>query len=89
MKTEKRNYFTYILRCRDGTYYTGFTVDDVEKRVATHNAGKGAKYTRSRLPVVLVWYHIWDTEHDARSQEYAIKHLTRKEKERLIQGNRD
>ncbi len=85
MTNKTRNYFTYILQCADGTYYTGFTVDDVQKRVDTHNAGKGAKYTRSRLPVTLVWYHAWDTEHEARSEEYRIKHLTRKEKELLIE----
>ena len=89
MTDEKRKYFTYILQCHDGTYYTGFTVDDVQKRVATHNAGRDAKYTRGRLPVTLLWYHVWDTEHEARSQEYAIKRLQRKEKERLIQGIRD
>lgn len=45
-----------MVRCQDGTLYTGFTVDDPEKRVAVHNAGKGAKYTKGRLPVCLVWY---------------------------------
>ena len=45
-----------MVRCQDGTLYTGFTVDDPEKRVAVHNAGKGAKYTKGRLPVRLVWY---------------------------------
>lgn len=83
---ERRKYFTYILRCHDGTFYTGYTVDDVEKRVETHNAGKGAKYTRNRLPVELVWYHIWQTEHEARSYEYRIKTWTRKQKEALVRG---
>ena len=47
----EKKYFTYMVRCQDGTLYTGFTVDDPEKRVAVHNAGKGAKYTKGRLPV--------------------------------------
>jgi putative endonuclease len=53
VKTDTRIFFVYIVRCRDGTLYTGFTCD-VLKRVATHNSGKGAKYTRSRLPVHLL-----------------------------------
>ena len=48
---EERKYFTYMVRCADGSLYTGFTVDDVHRRVAVHNSGKGARYTRSRLPV--------------------------------------
>jgi putative endonuclease len=84
----ERAYFTYILRCADGTYYTGYTVDDVNRRVAAHNAGKGAKYTRSRTPVTLVWSREWDSGHDARSAEARIKTLTRKQKEELIQGKR-
>ena len=54
--SEGRKYFTYMVRCGDGSLYTGFTVDDLEKRIETHNAGKGGRYTRSRLPVKLVWY---------------------------------
>ena len=54
----EKKYFTYMVRCQDGTLYTGFTVDDPEKRVAVHNAGKGAKYTKGRLPVRLVWYTV-------------------------------
>lgn len=83
---EGRKYFTYILRCHDGTFYTGYTVDDVQKRVETHNAGKGAKYTRNRRPVALVWYHIWQTEHEARSCECRIKTWTRKQKDALVRG---
>lgn len=85
MKEEKksRRYFTYMVRCRDGSLYTGFTVDDVERRVACHNAGKGARYTASRRPVTLVWSREFATEHEARSLEARVKRLTKAEKERL------
>ncbi len=85
---QKRTYYTYIVRCSDGTLYTGFTVD-VAKRVETHNKGRGAKYTKSRRPVELVWYHEWETEHEARSQEYRIKQLSRAEKEELVRSDAD
>ena len=75
----------YIVRCQDDTYYTGYAVD-VTQRIATHNAGKGAKYTRARLPVVLVHQEIFPTKSEAMKREYAIKQLTRSQKERLIQG---
>jgi len=76
-------YYTYIVRCADGTYYTGFTTD-VAARTAQHNAGKGAKYTRARLPVREVWHVAWETEHEARSCEWHIKRLTRREKDCLV-----
>ena len=79
----EKKYFTYMVRCQDGTLYTGFTVDDPEKRVAVHNAGKGAKYTKGRLPVRLVWYREWTTGHDARSCEFYLKRKTKQEKEVL------
>ena len=60
-----------------------FTVDDPEKRVAVHNAGKGAKYTKGRLPVCLVWYREWNNGHDARSCEFYLKRKTKQEKEAL------
>lgn len=75
----------YIVRCRDGSLYTGYAVD-VEKRLATHNAGQGAKYTRARLPVVLEYTEAFTTKSDALKREYAIKQLTRTKKEQLIQG---
>lgn len=74
----------YIVRCRDGSLYTGYAVD-VEKRLATHNAGHGAKYTRARLPVVLEYTETFKTKSDALKREYAIKQLTRTKKEQLIQ----
>lgn len=75
--------YTYILECSDGTYYTGWT-NDIEKRLISHNTGKGGKYTRVRRPVKLVYLETWDTKHEAMSREAKIKQLTRKEKEQLI-----
>ncbi|MCI5869652.1 MAG: GIY-YIG nuclease family protein [Dorea sp.] len=75
--------YTYILKCRDGSFYTGWT-NDIEKRMQAHNAGKGAKYTKSRRPVKLVYYEEHETKNEAMKREYAIKHMTRQEKERLI-----
>lgn len=75
--------YTYILECADGTLYTGWT-NHLEKRVRCHNAGKGAKYTKSRLPVRLVYYEMFATKQEALKREYAIKQLSRKDKLRLI-----
>ena len=75
----------YILRCGDGTLYTGWT-NDLEKRLKTHAAGKGAKYTRARLPVTLVYTEAFETEHEARSRECHIKRLSRGQKLSLIKG---
>ena len=79
---EKQN-ITYILKCSDGTLYTGWT-NNLEKRLKEHNAGQGAKYTRGRRPVKLVYLEIFYTKHEAMSREAKIKQLTRKEKEQLI-----
>ena len=73
----------YILRCADGTMYTGITTD-VEKRVKAHNAGKGAKYTRGRGPVTLVFVEEEESESAARVREAEIKRMTLEEKERLV-----
>ena len=73
----------YILRCADKTLYTGIS-NDVDKRVDAHNAGKGAKYTRGRLPVVLVWARPMKSSTAARVREAKIKKMTRQEKEELI-----
>ena len=78
-------YYTYMVRCSDDTLYTGYT-DDVEKRIKVHNSGKGAKYTRSRLPVELVYFKEFETKSEAMSEEYRIKQLKRTEKEKLIKG---
>lgn len=77
--------FTYIVKCSDGTYYTGWTTN-LEKRVKAHNEGKGAKYTRTRGPVELVYYEEYEDKIEAMRREYAIKQLTRKQKEKLIAG---
>ena len=77
-------YYVYMLRCQDGTLYTGAT-DNLERRLAVHNSGKGAKYTRSRLPVVLVYWELCPNKSSALRREYSIKQLSRKEKLSLIQ----
>ena len=79
---EDMNY-TYILKCSDGSLYTGWT-NDLEKRINAHNAGKGAKYTKNRRPVELAYYEEFATKEEAMSREYAIKQLTRRKKEELI-----
>ena len=73
----------YILRCSDGTLYTGWT-NDLEKRMKSHAAGKGGKYTRARLPVELVYTERFETAREARSREWHLKQLTRAQKLRLI-----
>lgn len=81
---EKVHNYTYIVRCSDGSYYTGWT-NNLEKRMKEHNEGrKGAKYTRGRRPVVLVYSEEFDTPEAAMSREWHIKQLSRKEKEALI-----
>ncbi len=77
------SHYTYILECADGSLYTGYT-PDLEKRVETHNAGRGAKYTRGRRPVKLVYSEEYDTKEEAMRREYQIKHLKREEKLALI-----
>ncbi len=79
-------HYTYIVECRDKTLYTGWTTD-LEKRIRTHNEGKGAKYTKSRAPVRLVYYEQYETKQEALKREYAIKQLSRKEKLALIHKN--
>lgn len=76
-------YYVYILNCKDDTLYCGYT-DDINKRLEVHNSGKGAKYTKSRLPVNLVYKEEFDSKVEAMKREYAIKQLTRKEKLLLI-----
>lgn len=83
MKEEIKNY-TYMLLCADGTYYTGWT-NQIRKRIQAHNSGKGAKYTKGRGPLKLVYLEISDTKEAAMKREAAIKKLTRREKEALIQ----
>ena len=75
--------YMYILKCRDGSYYTGSTID-LEKRVEKHQKGKGAKYTRSRLPVELVYHEIFDDWKKAYSREKEIQKWSHQEKEKLV-----
>lgn len=77
-------YYVYIVRCNDGTLYTGIT-NNIEKRLYAHNNLKsGARYTRTRRPVKLVYQEIYNSKSDAMSREYSIKQLSRRDKERLI-----
>lgn len=78
-------WFIYIVQCRDKSLYTGIT-KNVEQRIAKHNEGKGAAYTRSHRPVALVWSKKMKTESAARKKEAAIKKLSREKKLELIQG---
>ncbi len=79
---EKQN-VAYMLRCVDNSLYTGWT-NDMKKRLLAHKSGKGGKYTRSRLPVTLVYVEICETKQEAMQREYAIKHLSRAKKEELL-----
>ncbi|MBQ8148450.1 MAG: GIY-YIG nuclease family protein [Lachnospiraceae bacterium] len=76
--------YTYILECSDKSLYTGWTTD-LEKRLDIHNQGKGAKYTRSRLPVRLVYFEEYATKEEAMQREYAIKQLSRQQKLKLVE----
>ena len=75
--------YVYILRCGDDSLYTGWT-NNLEKRVKAHSNGKGAKYTKARLPIELVYFEEFEDKIEAMRREYAIKKLTRKEKLLLI-----
>lgn len=79
--------YTYILKCNDGTLYTGWT-NNLEKRIEAHNNKKGAKYTKSRIPVTLVYYETFERKEEAMSREFEIKRLTRKQKEELIKSKK-
>ena len=80
-------FYTYILKCSDDSYYTGWTVD-LEKRLSTHEAGKGSKYTRARLPVSFVYHEVFKTRQEAMQRECQIKKFTRIEKAKLISSNK-
>lgn len=75
--------YTYIVKCCDSTLYTGWT-NDLDKRMQAHNSGSGAKYTRSRKPVELVYLESFATKQEAMRREWEIKRLTRREKLMLI-----
>lgn len=79
--------YTYIARCSDGTLYTGWT-NDHKKRIKDHNEGRGAKYTRSRRPVELVYFEEFYTKEEAMSREWTIKQMPRRKKEEMIRNGR-
>jgi putative endonuclease len=80
----ENSYFVYILQCGDGTLYTGYT-NNLEKRLTIHQQGKGAKYTRGRQPVTLVYEKQFLTKREAMQEEYRIKQLSRTQKKKLIE----
>ena len=86
-KNLSMSHFVYIVQCSDDTLYTGYSVD-VDKRIEVHNSGKGAKYTRSRLPVKLVYWKEFETKSEALKWEYKIKQLSRKKKLKLCHNVR-
>ena len=77
--------YVYMLRCRDGSLYTGWT-NDLEKRLKAHNSGAASKYTRSRLPAELVYFEEYESKESAMSREWHIKRLSREEKLKLIEN---
>jgi putative endonuclease len=81
---DKMKNYTYILQCSDGTLYTGWT-NQLEKRIQAHNDGKGAKYTKYRRPVQLVYFEEFETKSEALRRECEIKKLTRQQKYQLFQ----
>lgn len=80
---KENTFYTYIVKCSDDTLYTGYT-NNLQKRIEAHNNKKGAKYTKPRTPVTLVYYEKHNTKEEAMSREYQIKQLTRAEKLELI-----
>lgn len=80
--------FMYVVECRDGSYYTGYTTD-IKKRVAVHNSGKGAKYTRARLPVKLIYAQGFASKEEAMSAEALLKRKKRPQKEIFLSENQD
>lgn len=75
--------YVYILKCADNSLYTGWT-NNLDKRIKAHAEGKGAKYTKARLPIELVYFEEYEDKREAMKREYAIKQLKRKEKLELI-----
>ncbi|MGX0554128.1 GIY-YIG nuclease family protein [Staphylococcus hominis] len=78
------SHFVYIVRCSDNSLYTGYT-NNIEARINKHNAGKGAKYTKIRRPVMLVYQEMYETKSEALRREYEIKTFTRQRKLKLIE----
>ena len=80
--------YMYVVECSDGSYYTGYTTD-VKKRLAVHNSGKGAKYTRARLPVKLIYVEGFAGKEEAMSAEALLKRKKRPQKERFLSENQE
>ena len=85
MEQDKGNHIFYVLECKDGSYYAGYT-NDLVKRMKKHNEGKGAKYTRARKPVRCIYYELFESKEEAMRAEYAFKQLSRKQKEVYMGG---
>jgi len=81
------NHYFYVLECRDGSYYAGYT-NNLHVRVQKHNEGKGAKYTRGRTPVKLIYFRRYETKREALQAEYYFKQLSRRKKEQFIEKER-
>ncbi|MEN8200895.1 MAG: GIY-YIG nuclease family protein [Thermodesulfobacteriota bacterium] len=89
MSSKNPSWFVYLLRCSDQTLYTGITID-LKRRLHEHNhTGKGAKYTRARRPVTLIYSEQQESRSAAARREYQLKALSREEKERLVKKNSD
>ncbi|MBE1556198.1 GIY-YIG nuclease family protein [Sporosarcina limicola] len=82
------NHFFYVLECKDGSYYAGYT-NDLEKRIRVHNEGKGAKYTRAKRPVRYIYHENFETKREAMRAEYQFKQLKRDAKELYIGKGQD
>lgn len=78
-----QQHFVYIARCSDNTLYTGYTIN-LKAREATHNSGQGARYTRGRVPIKIVYHEVYTSKSEALKREYVIKQLTKPAKEKLI-----
>jgi len=77
---ENNKHYFYVVACRDESFYAGYT-NNLERRIKMHNQGKGAKYTRGRTPVELVYYETFETKTEAMQAEYRFKQLSRKDKQ--------
>lgn len=80
-----KKFFTYILECGDKSYYCGYT-NNLEKRIETHQSGKGGRYTRTHLPIKLIYFETFNERKDAMQRELEIKKFSRSKKELLIKG---
>lgn len=86
MEKDELMFYVYILKCNDNTLYTGYTVD-LNRRLESHNRGLGAKYTKSRLPVEIVYQEVFSSKSEAMKREMGIKKLSRAEKLNLIEND--